>query len=314
MDRSVKAGTVRRTSKTSGLAPDKMDEHLCCRQCLKGVRSSIFMKVVAFDAKKFQRIRNIWNADKAKEEKTTVFLSQLGIGVTIPEPEAFVKRYVEVSQDLRREFDLDYATPFFSSACLKDNLSFFGAANFARQLITRVQCYIESVHCSYIVLPTPDTTNIEVGGIMCAKRQMPAMRFIESLGSAFSYLTALGYIWAHEDADFGDMEMHIDSFRSRHTRAWGAVKDKVPVKIFYKGDECNPFISCADILAFYLDYTLAAQKLKLFTDDIKRVLDPYEFDTTVQFFDARSQHYCAWQIDQIINMSSHLARPIVFCR
>ena len=77
------------------------------------------MKVVAFDAKKFQRIRNIRNADKAKEEKTTVFLSQLGIGVTIPEPETFAKSYAEASQDPRPEFDLDYTTPFFSSTCLK---------------------------------------------------------------------------------------------------------------------------------------------------------------------------------------------------
>lgn len=270
------------------------------------------MKVVAFDAKKFQRIRNVWNADRAKEEKTTVFLSQLGIGVTIPEPEAFAKNYVEASQDLRREFDLDYTTPFFSSTCLKDNLSLFDAANFARQLISRVQDRIESVHCSYIALPDPDTTSIEVGGIRCAKRQMPAIRFIESLGSAFSYLTVLGYIWAHEGTDFGDTEMHVDSFRSRHTRAWTAVKDKAPVKIFYKGDECNPFISCADILAFYVDDTLAAQKLKLFPDDIKRVLDPHGFDTTVQFFDSRSQHHCAWQMDQTINVSSRLARPVVF--
>lgn len=100
-------------SGTSGFAPDEMGEHPCCRQCLKCVHPSIFVKVVAFDAKKFQRIRNIWNADKAKEEKTTVFLSQLGIGVTIPEPETFAKSYVEASQDPRPEFDLDYTAPSF---------------------------------------------------------------------------------------------------------------------------------------------------------------------------------------------------------
>lgn len=69
------------------------------------------MKVVAFDAKSFQRIRRRWSADEAREEKTRAFVSQLGIGVTIPEPEVFAERYVEASQDLQKEFDLDYTTP-----------------------------------------------------------------------------------------------------------------------------------------------------------------------------------------------------------
>ena len=45
------------------------------------------MKIVAFDAKKFQRIKRYWDAGETQEKQTTVFVSQLGIGVTIPEPE-----------------------------------------------------------------------------------------------------------------------------------------------------------------------------------------------------------------------------------
>ncbi|MBI1657299.1 MAG: hypothetical protein IS632_00760 [Thaumarchaeota archaeon] len=92
------------------------------------------MKVVAFDAKRFQHIRRGWNENETKEEKTSVFLSQIGAGVTIPEPDEFARIYVEASQDLKQRFDLYYATPFFST-CLKDHLSPAEAADFVCQLV-----------------------------------------------------------------------------------------------------------------------------------------------------------------------------------
>lgn len=272
----------------------------------------MLMKIAAFDAKSFQRVKRRWNPDGTGEEKTRTFVSQIGIGVTIPKPEVFIESYVGVSQDLRKEFSLDYTTPFFSSACLKDYLDIFEAADFANRLVSGVQSNIESVHCSYIALPTTDTTHVEVGGVRCAKTRMPTIKFIDSLGPAFSYLTALSYIWEHKGMNFDDLEMHIDAFRSRNTKGWNIVKNTAPTKIFYKGDECNPFISCADIIAFLVDNTLAVKKLRLLPDDVVRVLDPYDFDATVHFFSARSQNYYAWQTNQIISISGRLARPLVF--
>lgn len=244
--------------------------------------------------------------------KTRTFVSQLGIGVTVPEPETFVKEYVKASQDLRKEFDLDYAAPFFSSTCLRDHLDIFESTDFANLLVSRIQDHIESVHCSYIVLPTSETTDIEVGGIKCDKSRMPTIKFIERLGPMFSYLTALSYIWKHEGLNFGDLEMHIDSFRSKHTKGWNIVKNTAPIKIFYKGDECNPFISCADIIAFLMDETLTTKRLRLFPDDIKTALESYKFCKTVHFFGSRNVNYCAWKTDQMINISGRLARPIVY--
>lgn len=270
------------------------------------------MKVVAFDAKKFQRVKRTWNETDAREEKTTVFVSQLGIGVTVPEPEVFTENYVTVSQDLRRKFNIDYDTPFFSSACLNDNLGLFDAVDFTKCLLLKMQDHIESVHCSYVVLPTPTKTYVEEGGIRCPKVKVPATRFIDGLGSAFSYLTTLSYIWTYGKADFNNLEMHIDAFRSKHTKGWTIVKDKASTKIFYKGDECNPFISCADIIAFYLDNTLSKQKMRLLPDNVKNVFKPYKFSSTVHLFDSHNKHYCSRQTDQSINILSRLARPIVF--
>ena len=279
---------------------------------LRKVFQFILMKIVAFDAKRFQRIKRHWDEGKMQESQTTIFVSQLGIGVTIPEPETFVPRYVDVNQELKQKFDLDYDTPFFSSTCLKTNLSIFDVADFASQLISKMQNHIEAVHCSYVVLPTTDTSYVEVGGVRCVKTRVPTLKFIGSLGPAFSYLTALSYIWKHDDVDLSNLEIHIDGFKSKHTKGWNVVKNKVTPKIFYKGDECNPFIACADIIAFLVDDMLNSKRLNLCKDNVKKVLQHYQFDTTVNFFDSHSQYHCAWQADQTINISNRLARPVVF--
>ena len=73
------------------------------------------MKIAAFDSKKIWRFNREWSEDDAKEKMTLAFTSQLGIGVTIPEPEMFAERYVDISQRLAERFGLDYSVPFFSS-------------------------------------------------------------------------------------------------------------------------------------------------------------------------------------------------------
>lgn len=270
------------------------------------------VKVAAFDAKMFQRVKKQWNPEAQKEETLTVFTSQLGIGVTVPDPEEFTKRYIDVSQELREEFDLDYSTPFFSSACLRDHLNTIEMSRFMKQLVSGVQDFIESVHCSFVLLPVAEMPHVETGGIKCPQETIPTVRFIERLGPGFSYMTALGYVWRHESAGFEGLEMHIDAFSSKHTTAWDIVRSKAPVSVFYKGDECNPFISCADIIASHVDDTISIHRAKLYDAEVKRALNPYSFDTTVFFFDKNSIPYCTWRMNQTINPSRYLKRPIVY--
>lgn len=175
-----------------------------------------------------------------------------------------------------------------------------------------MQDFIESVHCSSILLPVAEMPRVTVGGIKCPRESVLTVRFIEGLAPAFSYITALGYVWRREDADLVGLEMHIDAFSSKHTTAWDIVRKKAPVNVFYKGDECNPFISCADIIAFLVDNTLAIQRLQLNDEGVRRALDPYSFGTSVWFADRKNLPYYTWKMNKTINLAGYLKRPIVF--
>ena len=97
--------------------------------------------------------------------------------MTIPEPEEFARRYIDVSQELKEEFDLDYATPFFSSASLRDHLNTIEMSKFMKQLVSGVQDFVESVHCSFVLLPVAEMPHVETGGIKCPKETTPTIKF-----------------------------------------------------------------------------------------------------------------------------------------
>lgn len=61
-----------------------------------------------------------------------------------------------------------------------------------------------------------------------------------------------------------------------------------------------------------MDDAISSNRAKLNDTEVRRVLNPYSFDTTVFFFDKNSIPYCTWKMDQIINPSKYLKRPIVY--
>ena len=269
------------------------------------------MKIAAFDSKKFWRFKRKLLKD-GTEEMEVSFTSQLGIGVTIPDPEEFTRRYIAASQELAGEFGLDYSVPFLSSTYLKDHLSIFHASEFADRLVLGVRGLIESVHCSFVALPVTKMEYVETGGVRCPRRRASPAHFISSLGPAFSHLTALSYMWEYGESALKDLEMHIDAFTSKQTLAWDTLKRKASMKVFYKGDECNPFVSCADMVAFLVDSKLTTGGLILTPPHVRQVLKPYRVDASVLLLNQNSMDYYVWRENKVIDVSSHLKRPVVF--
>ncbi|MHB8568299.1 MAG: hypothetical protein ACYC7D_07470 [Nitrososphaerales archaeon] len=83
-------------------------------------------------------------------------------------------------------------------------------------------------------------------------------------------------------------------------------------RAYIRGDECNPFICCADLVAFLTDSKLYSQKLKLTPDSIGKIYQNYGFEVKTHWFDERMTSKIKWYNDKLIDFSKYLARPIVF--
>ena len=272
------------------------------------------MRVAGFDAKQFHRGGRVADASKGSTSKKYMgFNSQLGIGAVISDGAEFTRAFVEKSAELRNSFNINEDLPFFSSTQLKQILDLNMAIAFADQVITDVQEMIETVHCSYVILPPKRISEVRVGGFKGPATSRPTNKFIDNLGPMFSYLTASSYLHESQNRSTVEgIEFHIDAFRSKRTFAWKNLTEKTSPKVFWKGDECNPFIACADLLAFLTDVKLYSKWLKLEPNDIKRAWKEYSFDVTINFYNEKSLAIYSWYDSREIDITPYIARPTVF--
>lgn len=281
------------------------------------------MKVAAFDAKDFNRSKVEQRVDRAHpgsiEKRYKGFFSPLGVGVTFKDADKFREHYLSTNELLKKEFDISNELRFFSSNQLKKELNMSKAIAYSNKLIEAVQDHIESIHVSYVVLPPKDRPEVKVGGSRCPIVNLRTEEFVRSLGPTFSYISAWNYM-RRKDGD--EYDLMIDGFRSKNTIAWDELSTKCSPTVFSHGDECNPFISVSDIMAFLTDTGLyqrdpgpptdPMQFRGLRPDNVHEVWENCSFKTDCRFLDQKVLTKFTWYDDQVIDTASFLARPIVF--
>ncbi|ABK77239.1 conserved hypothetical protein [Cenarchaeum symbiosum A] len=270
------------------------------------------MTIVGFDSKQFTRGKTQYASAMGKDYRYHGFNTQLGVGVSTEQPERFVEEYVSLNEKLKEGFGISRNALFFSSRHLENSLGVSKAASFADQLIAGMQEHIKSVHFSYVILSRSSLPRIMVGGLQHYKKIMPTDAFIDNLGPMFSYLTAHSFLWMRGYKNAEKVELHINSFRSKFTPAWNQIIDNTEPKIFIKGNECNPYISCASIIAFLTDVKLRRQMLDLNVENLGKIWAGHSFDTSTQFFDKKNIPYYSWKDNSNINITGYLARPVIF--
>jgi len=271
------------------------------------------MVTIAFDAKQFRRGKVIIvPSEDGSTEKYFGFNSQLGIGVTFSKEPEFLEKYIKKNEELRQSFKIEEKLPFFSSTQLKRSIGLPKTIAFVDQLISEIQDTIDAIHCSYIILPPKKIKTVAVGGFRSSVVNKPTPQFIDNLGPMFSYLTANSYLFRNDYSLPSNVEFLIDAFRSNRTRAWENIVSVIEPKVYWRGDECNPFISCADLIAFLTDAKLYDQKLKLEPTDLSKAWNAYSFDINVHYYDNRSLGLYTWKTNDIINVTRYIAKPTVF--
>ena len=269
------------------------------------------MRVVAFDAKPFERGSPSTDRQSGDRGGAGVFATQLGVGVAISDKDAFRDRFTAKFAEIRDSLKLGEQIP----VCSSNRLLSFGydrAAELGEQLVKSVRDLIENVHCFFVILPPSDPDEVRVGKARDAAQKIPTWLFLKNMGPMLSYMTAQDYLYTHGDADVGNTEFHIDAFVSRRTRAWDVLVDKVEPKVFGRGDECNPFIACADLMAFLTDAKLRYRRLRLNRQNIAKIWKGWRFDATAHYMSRNTLAIHSWYTDKPIDPWPYVARPTVF--
>lgn len=240
-----------------------------------------------------------------------MFKTPLGVGVAISDKDAFQDRFTTAFAEIRDRLKLGEQLP----VCPSNRLLSFGynrAAELGELLVKSVQDLIERVHCFFVILPPSDPDEVRVGKARNTTQKIPTWLFLKNMGPMLSYMTAQDYLHRYNDVDVGNTEFHIDAFVSRRTRAWDILTDKVEPKVFWRGDECNPFIACADLVAFLTDAKLHYRRLRLNRQNIAKIWKGWKFEATTHYTSRSALAIHAWYTSEPIDPWPYVARPTVF--
>ncbi len=258
------------------------------------------MRSMAFDAKEF-RVRNVVGHE---------FYTPLGVGVKFNGSDEEIKnQYGELIQKYKKSFESYTNRLIYSFRDLIEEFTMKRAIPFADHIIDEITPFIDYVHVSYVILPPKKVNFVTVGGVYAPVKEIKTEDFLRNLSPMFSYLTAWTALPKYDEST----KYLIDSFSSKSTRAWDDLVMRVGtnMKIYSHGDECNPLISIADLIAFLTDIKLKNQKLHLKPENIEKVWDGY-FPVNVRFLDDKVLNKYVWYNDNKINFSNYLAHPMVF--
>jgi len=259
-------------------------------------------KVIAFDSKEYSR------SSAAGEVK---FYTPLGCGITVSKEEEFNHLYAEKLHELATNFKIEKCGGGFSPAEYIQKIGPAKTVSLSDQLLKSVQDLIESAYFSYVILPPKETPTVEVGGYKSPKKEIPTFEFLRKLSVYFSYVTAWKYLGIEGREN---EKILIDGFHGKRTPAWDDIVAKTSPKIYPHGDECNPFISTADIISFLTNKKLYDNYLHLTPENIKQVWNGYSFSTDIHFLDKNILSKIRWYSDEHIDLSSYYARPVVFLK
>jgi len=259
-------------------------------------------KLTGFDSKEYRR------SNALGELK---FYTPLGCGVTVANAESFYKKYTENLRGLSKGFGISQICGCLSSSEYFARIGPAKTYKLSDEVLKSVQGSIESVYFSYIVLPPDKNPKVEVGGFRCPVREIGTFDFMRQVSTYFSYITAWSYLGIESRKD---ERIVIDGFHGKHTKAWEDLVARTTPLIYSHGDECNPFISIADIVAFLADKKLWDNKMKLEPESIEEVWKDYSFKVVTHFLDREILSKIKWYNEEHIDLTSYYVHPIVFIR
>jgi len=272
------------------------------------------LPTVAFDSKRFRRgrlEREISSSNPTQGVTRYIgFNSPLGAGVWFKDEEEFENDLVEEFRKLADDFVFELDRPFLCSTDLKRILGLQKAIPFADKLLQAVQHHVKQVFISFVVLPPQKHPTVGVGGYKSTTVQVATTKFLEDLGPMFSYITA--YAFLGKPVGVPDWNMRIDAFKSKSTEAWNELTSRITPSVYYRGDECDPYICLADIIVFLTDAKLYSKKLHLNPSNVEAAWDGYGFKVKTRFLDENMLSKIRWYSDDTVDYSRYVAKPVLY--
>lgn len=175
----------------------------------------------------------------------------LGVGIEVDEPEKLTSAYNDVMNEVFKSHKIERKRKAY---CASSLAKLFGDETFGheKQVIDRITSgvlpFIARKHFFYTYLF--GIQEVSVFGRSAAYKKVPVVSsekgeqdFYDLINPSYSLLCAWKYL-----EDYRVEELMVDNFQGHVSPAWNEFYAKRAGNVYFTGDECNYFISTADIL------------------------------------------------------------------
>jgi hypothetical protein len=199
------------------------------------------MPIVAFDDFVFQR-----------HGIQGLFKAPMGIGLTIPDEKGFAEQYDVLLDKLFEKYRKPRKKRIYKAAHLTAQL-LDATTNFIDDFISAMSPYISRIDVYYSYFPANLIQRIFVFKDTHARWYDP-LSFLRLIQNSYVHICAWRYLVLHPDCK--NYDFHLDHFEGRVTPAWEAIREKENLYIYYSGNECNCYISAADLVLRHIQNKL----------------------------------------------------------
>ena len=275
------------------------------------------MSVWAFDAKEFTRTRvlkipvQVTGSNQVSSGRERCFHTPLGVGIKTSDEKSLENALRDVCEELKKTHKIESLRPFAPSTIIRTwcQEKIGQSVVASERIVEQVAPHLSHVHFSFAALSSNQMITVPVGGYASPVRQLSTSKFLESICPMFSYLTA--WTCSENGLDLGT-DVRIDAFSSKQTMAWSELISKCRPTYYYRGDEVDPLICFADILAFATDRLLYRNKMKLEPNNLGKLWDKFGFEVSSWIVGKGNAHKVAWVSDEMIDVMPFVRRPVVF--
>lgn len=255
--------------------------------------------IVAFDSKEFNR-----------GPPSNRFFCPLGVGVLIKDHQSFKSAYTQIFTDIVKRYSLPANRYIYSSYSISKGLRLNQAFEILSEIVKGSLDFIESFNVYYTIISSEKVHSIKIGGVDQSEvQEIPVMKFLPQLNPTYVHCCASDYRMGRNPRS---MEMHLDYFEGRITKSWDELQKCGNFQVFHRGDECNPFINIADIIAWVTDKKLYFKKLRLSRENIQTVWQENDVSVKGVYLGEKVLDKMVWISNDLIDTTRFLSKPTIF--
>jgi len=247
-------------------------------------------------------------------KKAPAFKAPIGVAVTISGCDEFKSSYTNGIDSLLKKYSRRRDCHVYSSSGI---MKLFNnpaeSDHFFEDLFALLVPYIERVDFCYTYF-TKDQTSMNVsiyGNGPTPVNCLSPIKLIEQhLLNSYPHLCAWQFLDSVPSSK--SMPIYVDMFQSETTQAWLKVRSATGFSVFSKGDECNAFISVADMFLKIINNRLFKARKGLYPDDIEGILRELPSKVFTHFLGYKYLSNIVPTFPRQIDLREKMKHPMIF--